>query len=123
MLYKSSFQQIFSRGLYSDFYCNLSILCSDSNCYYLFQGISGSFKLLPQSTGRTTNVPITLDYRSECAVTEDDDARKPTKMCESQSSAEEVISLEDLENDLKKSTNKAVLIEQQKYADENLFLR
>lgn len=89
----------------------------------MFQGISGSFKLLPQATGRTTNVPITLDLRSECFDADEDVVRKSTKMCESQSSVEEVISLDDLENDLKKSTNKAIVIEQQKYADENLFLR
>lgn len=68
-------------------------------------------------------MPITLDRRSEFFDADDNDARKSTKMCESQSSVEEVISLDDLENDLKKSSNKAILIEQQKYADENLFLR
>lgn len=44
-------------------------------------------------------------------------------MCESQSSVDELMSLEDLENDLKKSTCRSTLSEQQKYADENLFLR
>lgn len=44
-------------------------------------------------------------------------------MCESQSSVDELISLDDLEGDLRRSTSKTVLNEQQKYADENLFLR
>ncbi|CAH1223964.1 unnamed protein product [Diabrotica balteata] len=44
-------------------------------------------------------------------------------MCESQSSVEELICLEDLDGELRRSTSKTVLTEQQKYADENLFLR
>ncbi|XP_074034007.1 protostome-specific GEF isoform X2 [Leptinotarsa decemlineata] len=83
-------------------------------------GISGSFKLLPQSTGRTANVPITLDLLS-CSL--DENCQKETKMCESHSSVDELISLEDLESDLRKSTCRTALNEQQKYADENLFLR
>ncbi|XP_018580022.1 uncharacterized protein LOC108917757 [Anoplophora glabripennis] len=79
-------------------------------------GFSGSYRLLPQSTGRCTHVPITQD----AATT---DVQTDAKMCESQSSVDELMSLEDLENDLKKSTCKSVLSEQQKYADENLFLR
>lgn len=67
-------------------------------------------------------MPITPDNRTECPIIEDD-TRKQSKMCESQSSVEELISLDDLEGELKKSTNKTVLSEQQKYADENLFLR
>lgn len=89
---------------------------------FFFKGITGSFKLLPQSAGRATNVPITPDNRSECPPVSNN-ARKDTKMCESQSSVEELISLDDLEGELKKSTNRAILSEQQKYADENLFLR
>ncbi|XP_049821007.1 uncharacterized protein LOC109602693 isoform X3 [Aethina tumida] len=74
-------------------------------------GISGSYRLLPQSTGRQHNVPITHPPTAS-----------PT-MCESQSSVEEVIQLDDLDPELKKPTNKTVLVEQQKHADENLFLR
>ncbi|KAG5883484.1 hypothetical protein JTB14_038358 [Gonioctena quinquepunctata] len=84
------------------------------------EGIIGSFKLLPQSTGRTANVPITLDILSHSL---DDTCQKETKMCESQSSIEELISLDDFESDLRKATSRTVLSEQQKHADENLFLR
>lgn len=79
--------------------------------FSIFQGISGSYRLLPQSTGRQHNVPITHPPTAS-----------PT-MCESQSSVEEVIQLDDLDPELKKPTNKTVLVEQQKHADENLFLR
>ncbi|XP_050506430.1 uncharacterized protein LOC114332848 [Diabrotica virgifera virgifera] len=82
--------------------------------------ISGSFRLLPQSTGRTTNVPITHDLLTSSPT---ESSRREAKMCESQSSVEELICLEDLDGELRRSTSKTVLTEQQKYADENLFLR
>lgn len=45
-------------------------------------------------------------------------------MCESQSSVEEIGALDnELDNDLKKTSNKTTLSQQQKDADENLFLR
>lgn len=90
-----------------------------------FQDINGSYRLLPQSSGRCQNIPITLESQLEpCELdpeVEDEDCQPI--MCESQSSVEEIMSLDDLDNDLKKVTNKAILSEQQKYADENLFLR
>lgn len=82
------------------------------------QGINGTFRLLSQSIGRTKNVAITLEQEQP-----EEDTIKPLTMCESQSSVDELISIDDLDNDLKKTTNKTVLSEQQKYADENLFLR
>lgn len=51
---------------------------------------------------------------------------RATTMCESQSSVEEVaMNLDDIDGDLKKSSivNREALSEQQKLADENLFLR
>lgn len=97
-------------------------LQSQKFIFLVFQGINGTFKLLPHSTGRSTYMPITPDNRTECPNLADDTRQKP-KMCESQSSVEELISLDDLEGEFKKSTNKTILSEQQKYADENLFLR
>ncbi|CAG9861476.1 unnamed protein product [Phyllotreta striolata] len=82
------------------------------------EGIAGSFGLLPQSAGRSTNAPITR-HPQETRPT----GRKRAKMCESQSSIDELISLDELDGDLKRTTSKTVLNEQQKYADENLFLR
>ncbi|KAJ3667136.1 hypothetical protein Zmor_002540 [Zophobas morio] len=84
--------------------------------------ISGSYRLLAQSTGRCQNVPITFESQLEACELEPEGAEEP-KMCESQSSVEEIMSLDGLDNDLKKTTSKAILSEQQKYADENLFLR
>ncbi|XP_044258396.1 uncharacterized protein LOC123007266 isoform X2 [Tribolium madens] len=80
--------------------------------------ISGSYRLLPQSSGRCQNIPITV----ELLDLEAEEDCQPI-MCESQSSVDEIMSLDGLDNDLKKVTNKAILSEQQKYADENLFLR
>ncbi|XP_056640815.1 uncharacterized protein LOC130447811 [Diorhabda sublineata] len=84
------------------------------------KGIEGTFKLLPQSIGRNTNLSITQDNMS---VNNDVHFEKDVKMCESHSSVDELVCLEDFEGELKRSTSKTVLNEQQKYADENLFLR
>ncbi|GJQ85861.1 PsGEF [Trypoxylus dichotomus] len=106
------------------------------------KSIKGHFCLLPQSTGRCQNVPMTTDQISNVST----DSRtflqqtdsygqqndvpignKTAMMCESQSSVEEVVmsAPDDIDGDLKKSAivNKTVLSEQQKLADENLFLR
>nr|XP_015840738.1 PREDICTED: uncharacterized protein LOC663795 isoform X2 [Tribolium castaneum] len=80
--------------------------------------ISGSYRLLPQSSGRCQNIPISVEPLDR----EAEEDCQPI-MCESQSSVDEIMSLDGLDNDLKKATNKAILSEQQKYADENLFLR
>lgn len=95
----------------------------------ILQETSGSYRLLPQSTGRDQNIPITQDNGFEiCKIEREtiglgDDHRPPIIMCESQSSVDEIMSLDELEHDLKKTTSKTVLSEQQKYADENIFLR
>lgn len=90
--------------------------------FSLFQDICGSYTLLPQSTGRCQNIPITLDSQTELRDLEFEVIKDPV-MCESQSSVDEIMSLDGLDNDLKRTTSKAILSEQQKYADENLFLR
>ncbi|CAH0553429.1 unnamed protein product [Brassicogethes aeneus] len=82
------------------------------------KSINGSYSLLPQSVGRSHNLPITPGSHQDTLPAWD----SPT-MCESQSSVEEVIQLDDLDADLKKNTNRTTLSEQQKHADENLFLR
>ncbi|RZB39848.1 uncharacterized protein BDFB_004581, partial [Asbolus verrucosus] len=97
--------------------CGVGLIDSFVN----LQDISGSYRLLPQSTGRCQNIPITFDHQTEASKAEEADFH-PT-MCESQSSVEEIMSLDELDNDLKRATSKAILSEQQKYADENLFLR
>ncbi|KAK9730820.1 PDZ domain [Popillia japonica] len=107
------------------------------------KGIKGYFCLLPQSTGRCQNVPMTTDQISNASgesktYLQQADSyerqrnglqaieNKSATMCESLS-MEEVgtVVAEDIDDDLKKSTitNKTVLSEQQKLADENLFLR
>nr|XP_022900553.1 uncharacterized protein LOC111413719 isoform X2 [Onthophagus taurus] len=85
--------------------------------------VKGCFYLLPQSTGRCKNVPMTLD------ILPDYNPHLDKTMCDSHSSIDEVATAvfttgEDLE-DLRKTTIgcKAALSEQQKLADENLFLR
>lgn len=84
------------------------------------QEISGSYRLLPQSTGRCQNVAIA----SDTTTTETGKRSTDLTMCESQSSTDDILD-NDLDTDLKKTTttSNAVLSEQQKHADENLFLR
>ena len=86
---------------------------------------------MPQSSGRYQNTPITYEQTSESTITHQlqpstHDYQMESSMiaCDSQSSVEDlVIQLDDIDEDLKKMTNKTVLGEQQKLADENLFLR
>ncbi|XP_017779494.1 PREDICTED: uncharacterized protein LOC108564844 isoform X3 [Nicrophorus vespilloides] len=70
------------------------------------KNISGSYQLLPQSSSRCNQL---------------------SKMCESQSSVEDVVGggglFEDMEGEPKKTPCKVSLLQQQKDADENLFLR
>lgn len=108
--------------------CLIKILSTTCSA---FQNIKGQFYLLPQSTGRCQNVPMTTDQNLNSsdsrALLQKNNSGAKTMMCESHSSAEEVImtTAEDIDGELKKSTvmNRAVLSEQQKLADENLFLR
>lgn len=54
----------------------------------------------------------------------DDINEETLNMCESQSSVEEIVTaLDEFDNELRKTTNKTILSQQQKDADENLFLR
>ncbi|CAG9817963.1 unnamed protein product [Phaedon cochleariae] len=85
--------------------------------------ISGSFRLLPQSTGRSTNQPITNARSDSFGEPTTGNARTWPKMYERQCNVDELISLDDLESDLGKPSDRTALTEQQKYADENLFLR
>ncbi|XP_066147516.1 uncharacterized protein PsGEF isoform X1 [Euwallacea fornicatus] len=89
--------------------------------------IEGRYRLLPQSEGRSGNIALTDDLvESDLHVTghqviEMGDTNQ--EGCCSESVVEEVLSFDGFDNDLKRSTNKAILNEQQKYADEHLFLR
>lgn len=82
------------------------------------QSIVGSYSLLPQSTGRCRNVSITKNPSNPTQVIGSD-----VKMCESQSSVEDLVTFDELENELRKTSSKSTLSQQQKDADENLFLR
>ncbi|KAL3278197.1 hypothetical protein HHI36_013536 [Cryptolaemus montrouzieri] len=86
--------------------------------------LSGAYLLLPQSRGRHKNIPIT-PCNLLATITEDPlQVRKhqPT-MCDSRSnSMDEMMSLDEFEN-VVGCANKTILSEQQKSADENLFLR
>ncbi|KAF2894988.1 hypothetical protein ILUMI_11188 [Ignelater luminosus] len=89
--------------------------------------ISGSYRLLPQSTGRCQNVPITkhnLAHSFASAVNESDIHTEDfVNMCESQTTNEEIMSIDDFDSEFKKTSNPALLNQHQKDADENLFLR
>ncbi|XP_045465500.1 uncharacterized protein LOC123674614 isoform X2 [Harmonia axyridis] len=86
--------------------------------------ICGTFQLLPLPAGRNQNIPITAN--NSLKTIEEKPFPDPTHraaMCDSQStSIDEMISLDEFENFLG-NTNKTALSEQQKSADENLFLR
>lgn len=84
------------------------------------QDISGTYALLGGAPGRSGNQPV----RRQAAVQVLDPAA--TMGENSQSSVEEVVSIEDLEADLaprRPPPDKATLHLHQKDADENLFLR
>ncbi|XP_030756951.1 uncharacterized protein LOC115882842 [Sitophilus oryzae] len=88
--------------------------------------IEGSYRLLPQSEGRLGNVLISnefvdSDFQVTCHRQVSDMGENSQEGCGSVT--EEILSLDGIDNDLKRSSNKAILSEQQKHADENLFLR
>ncbi|KAL1506136.1 hypothetical protein ABEB36_005555 [Hypothenemus hampei] len=85
--------------------------------------IHGSYRLLPQAEGRLGNVPITNDLiGNEIHLHQDMEDHNQEGGC-GESVIEEILNVDGRENELKRSTNKAILSEQQKYADEHLFLR
>lgn len=86
-----------------------------------FQSIVGSYNLLPQTTGGCQNIPVMNRYIERKF---DEINEETLNMCESQSSVEEIVTtLDEFDNELKRTTNKTILSQQQKDADENLFLR
>ncbi|XP_060527393.1 uncharacterized protein LOC132702642 [Cylas formicarius] len=76
----------------------------------------GSYRLLPEVGGRVVgHVPIAAPEPS---------GELDNEMGEHNCEVDDVASLDGgVDNELRRSTNKAALSEQQKYADENLFLR
>ncbi|XP_050293542.1 uncharacterized protein LOC126734076 [Anthonomus grandis grandis] len=86
--------------------------------------IEGSYRLLPQLEGRISNALLINDLNPhESQLVNDMGENNQEGCCGSESVIEEIVSLDGVETELKRSTNKAILTEQQKYADEHLFLR
>ncbi|KAF7267264.1 hypothetical protein GWI33_019497 [Rhynchophorus ferrugineus] len=88
--------------------------------------IEGSYRLLPQSEGRLghsliSNECVDADFQVTGHRQAADMGENNQESCGSVT--EEILSLDGIDNELRRSTNKAILSEQQKYADENLFLR
>ncbi|XP_044757092.1 uncharacterized protein LOC123315465 [Coccinella septempunctata] len=82
----------------------------------------GVFQLLPLPAGRNQNIPITQNNILR-TIEDKPSSEHQANMCDSHStSIDEMISLEEFDN-FQGNTNKAILSEQQKSADENLFLR
>ncbi|CAG9772991.1 unnamed protein product [Ceutorhynchus assimilis] len=78
--------------------------------------IEGSYRLLPQSEGRLTHLLSINDLMEPDQVSMGENNQDDSVI-------EEILSLDGVETELKRSTNKQILSEQQKYADEHLFLR
>ncbi|ENN71717.1 hypothetical protein YQE_11640, partial [Dendroctonus ponderosae] len=84
----------------------------------LGKGIEGSYRLLPQGEGRLNHAAITNGLIESSSNMGENNQES----C-AESVLEEILSLDGIETELKRSTNKTVLSEQQKHADEHLFLR
>ncbi|KAK4881061.1 hypothetical protein RN001_004380, partial [Aquatica leii] len=83
--------------------------------------VSGSYRLLPLSTGRSQNVPIA---KQQFAQTFTDLLQSDTiVMGDSQTTNEDIMSIDEIDGELKKTSNSALINQHQKDADENLFLR
>ncbi|KAF5289494.1 hypothetical protein FQA39_LY15049 [Lamprigera yunnana] len=79
--------------------------------------ISGLYRLLPLSTGRNQNVQIAKQTFNESLQSE------IVIMGDSETTNEEIMSIDEIDGDLRKTSNTALINQQQKDADENLFLR
>ncbi|KAF5307360.1 hypothetical protein FQR65_LT07077 [Abscondita terminalis] len=81
--------------------------------------VSGSYRLLPLSTGRSQNAPI-----AKHNFTFNDSLQSDfVTMGDSQTTNEDIMSIDEIDGEFKKASNPTLLNQHQKDADENLFLR